>query len=652
MKVQREQVEAAVGVILRIPSLVLAELWFRTDIEKLTDQSEDVSFVITVFYYLSLCFAMALAALPLKNLVNLYIYVVCAGLLAMNWYMSHRFVTTEISQETLRYFFLSDLSELQRIFLHLFFQCITSSFVCFLQEITNWTRFVFLAFSLPFVAKLMGMSGDIISAVHNFSTIFTILLLGVIVYNDLSNILTTVRILLGKLSEAIQEFGWIPVILASWNTLNVGIQLLIFCMYMFLSQFYVLFKSGSSLILKENYTVICLSVIGSCCATPISLIALSVAISYASYFILKCTKIYLQGWQGYMNDNDTFRGWTEGGTMLLIAFQTGLTDLKPMQRTFMMSILLFIVASSLIESMYEVADPILLSLSASHNKNLYKHARAVFLFICLWIFPLYMTYTICHYFNIDFWLLVISSSSVLTSVQSLGSLIVYSLFIYDSLRENPWENLDDVIYYTRATVRILEFLVAVFVVCIGLKESIFGYWSWINFAILIIHCYFNVYKRLQTGWKTFLLRREAVTRVESLPQATTEQLKSLSDVCAICFFVMNQAKITNCNHFFHATCLRKWLYVKDSCPMCHSKIEEKGENTNNSFVILPENDNTENIVNIHNELVDNVDDTESGNESNFSDTFVENDIDSHDIINSAQINEYTPIDRLAEVQES
>jgi hypothetical protein len=80
-----------------------------------------------------------------------------------------------------------------------------------------------------------------------------------------------------------------------------------------------------------------------------------VTISYASYLILTCTKIFLQGWRGYMNDNDTFRGWTEGGTMLLIAFQTGLTDLKPMQRSFLMSILLFIVVSSLIESMYEVS---------------------------------------------------------------------------------------------------------------------------------------------------------------------------------------------------------------------------------------------------------------------------------------------------------
>ena len=51
--VQREQVEAVVGVILRIPSLVLAELWFRTGPQKLADQSDDVNFIITVIYYLS-----------------------------------------------------------------------------------------------------------------------------------------------------------------------------------------------------------------------------------------------------------------------------------------------------------------------------------------------------------------------------------------------------------------------------------------------------------------------------------------------------------------------------------------------------------------------------------------------------------------------
>lgn len=36
---------------------------------------------------------------------------------------------------------------------------------------------------------------------------------------------------------------------------------------------------------------------------------------------------------------------------------------------------------------------------------------------------------------------------------------------------------------------------------------------------------------------------------------------------------MTSAVITYCGHFFHGICLRKWLYVQESCPMCHSSIK-------------------------------------------------------------------------------
>lgn len=94
--------------------------------------------------------------------------------------------------------------------------------------------------------------------------------------------------------------------------------------------------------------------------------------------------------------------------------------------------------------------------------------------------------------------------------------MVYTLFMYDSIRTEPWENLDDVIYLARAITRVMEFIVAVFVVLYGVIESLFGEWSWFNSAILIVHCYFNVWQRLQSGWKSFLLRWEAVKKVNVL----------------------------------------------------------------------------------------------------------------------------------------
>lgn len=35
---------------------------------------------------------------------------------------------------------------------------------------------------------------------------------------------------------------------------------------------------------------------------------------------------------------------------------------------------------------------------------------------------------------------------------------------------------------------------------------------------------------------------------------------------------MGSAVITYCGHFFHGNCLRKWLYVQETCPMCHQAI--------------------------------------------------------------------------------
>lgn len=38
---------------------------------------------------------------------------------------------------------------------------------------------------------------------------------------------------------------------------------------------------------------------------------------------------------------------------------------------------------------------------------------------------------------------------------------------------------------------------------------------------------------------------------------------------------MNSAVITPCSHFFHAGCLKKWLYVQETCPLCHSQLKSQ-----------------------------------------------------------------------------
>ena len=43
---------------------------------------------------------------------------------------------------------------------------------------------------------------------------------------------------------------------------------------------------------------------------------------------------------------------------------------------------------------------------------------------------------------------------------------------------------------------------------------------------------------------------------------------------------MKTASMMPCGHLFHASCLKKWLYVQDRYPLCSSKITSKESNEN------------------------------------------------------------------------
>lgn len=50
---------------------------------------------------------------------------------------------------------------------------------------------------------------------------------------------------------------------------------------------------------------------------------------------------------------------------------------------------------------------------------------------------------------------------------------------------------------------------------------------------------------------------------------------------------MNSAVITPCSHFFHAGCLKKWLYVQETCPLCHSQLKSQTPTTAGSSQDTP-----------------------------------------------------------------
>lgn len=69
--------------------------------------------------------------------------------------------------------------------------------------------------------------------------------------------------------------------------------------------------------------------------------------------------------------------------------------------------------------------------------------------------------------------------------------------------------------------------------------------------------------------------REAIAKLQEAKgvlsrfrRATSLELSSLEDVCAVCLGAMRAARVTPCAHYFHADCLRRCLAASDRCPIC------------------------------------------------------------------------------------
>lgn len=159
--------------------------------------------------------------------------------------------------------------------------------------------------------------------------------------------------------------------------------------------------------------------------------------------------------------------------------------------------------------------------------------------------------------------------------------MIYALFLIDARSDTMWEKLDDYIYYIKAFGNTVEFIFGIFLFFNGCLILLFENGGSIRAIMMCIHAYFNIWRQAKSGWETFIKRRTAVTKIESLTDATQEDLERYNDVCAICYQELANAKITRCNHFFHGVCLRKWLYVQDICPLCHENLQTNLNGTDN-----------------------------------------------------------------------
>ncbi|KAG7510491.1 RING finger protein 145-like [Solea senegalensis] len=581
------RLEELANVALRVPSILVLDLLYKCDIDGLTEhlkaKNEDMLFkykyVIWNLYYLGHLINVVVLLLPLRHIVMLYLHILAALLL----YMGHQ-ISKDYVREELHFGFegavFRDSSTFNRFVSALTSQIILCTLCAFLMKTKKvW---LFSAHMLPLLARLCTVPHATLLTVNTFSMGLTGA--GIAVFL-LSHLFVPYRLAKAAYSELLQVevielYRLLAVGISLWNKFAVPVLFTVFWFVLFIVQLCSdIMSSNSASPSHQGIMFLLLSSVSECCATPYSLLGLTFVVSYLALGLLNLCKFYLGGYAAVQNENVMHRGVTEGVTLLLLALQTGLLDMQALQRTFLLSIILFIVVTSTLQSMVEITDPIILALGASRNRSSWKHFRGLSMCLLLLVFPVFMAYRISQFFHMDFWLLILVSSCMLTSLQVTGTMLIYGLFMVELFRSDPIESLDEIIYWVNAISRVLEFVVALCVVAYGTWESLFGEWSWMGASVIIIHSYFNVWLRGQSGWRSFLLRQEAAKKINSLPRATAQQLQQHNDVCSICFQEMSSGVITYCRHFFHGNCLRKWLYVQETCPMCHQTVQPTIDHT-------------------------------------------------------------------------
>jgi len=582
---QDEFIETALGAILRTPGLILCDYWHQKCLDYSVPKSLELTELSESSLHLSvLLLGLLILLLPYEKLVNLYMHITVGVLLIVIEIVSRVYLEEELAIEESQnqHELVSSPAYYKRQILQISSIIAISSgnawCIGFKNPVMKWFPNIYL---LPILVRMLDYPIDLLPLVAKGASLTSLAFVILYLVHITPSIFRFAQASLITWKILASVYGNFQTLIYVMTKLFDPVQFVLYWIALFASYLwfqYVKFQE-KNLELSDigEWYVILLLILSEICDSPLTLIASCLAVMALSNGVIRMTNAYLNSCKSHAPPSTAvLSGITEGMVMFLLSMQTGLIDMKLPQRLGAMSIILFIVAASLFQTILEITHPVLLALSAA-SRNIWSHIKVLILCGVLCVIPAYMSYLLISTVDLDLWTMVVISSSLLTSIQVVGHLIHYMLYLYDSFRSSdPLDSLDDWVFYLKSAVHALELISALFVVCAGIKEAATGHWSFLNSIVLVVHCYFNVWVRIKNGWRAFLLRQAAVDRILTLVDATEKELQSHNDVCAICYSDMQtSAKVTPCGHYFHGGCLKKWLFVQDHCPMCSAKIIEE-----------------------------------------------------------------------------
>nr|XP_022339803.1 RING finger protein 145-like [Crassostrea virginica] len=310
------------------------------------------------------------------------------------------------------------------------------------------------------------------------------------------------------------------------------------------------------------------------CRTHVGLLSISVVVARVTPYARLLLEKFLCGFRKIDRHIHSTEGLPEGLFCFLLNINFGEVKelhidahLDVQRRLRRIHVTSFFVIAVFLETTYQMLDTKIMSFVGSTNKFL-NHIRALMTYFLLLFSSCYIIYTVCKLASTAT-ALTLASLTCSTIIQILGSLLVYTLILFDV--KYSIENLDDTIFYIETSVCILSLA--------GSMISPFsGFWmieveglGWT--LCLIVHIYYQ-WNKFKNGYDDFISWENGRKKINSFIWATKEEIRNYDDVCSICLHGMSSARITPCRHLYHQGCLQKWLKDYMTCPLCSCRISE------------------------------------------------------------------------------
>ncbi|KAF3420947.1 hypothetical protein E2986_10465 [Frieseomelitta varia] len=528
-----------------------------------------------------------------KHLIIVYLYLISVGVIFISYWSNistMKAIITYVSTHESTTSILDDILYLNLkyvlnegpgflIIQNYILQCLLASIFYYIHLAPKHPvlqKFLVLSFMTPSIVGICPLPTQVLNHVPVFAALLPLAVCKFVIWYHGITVLNTLYMGYQHARNFISNYGLSALAETEWIRLNVPCVLRMFWMLRVGAQVFQILGNHYG---EETFTyyIMLRSLLVNGCETLTAVLGMTSIISFICDYI----GCFFQ-WVLLTEDEDEKSIGTVSAILFyVLALQTGLTSLDREKRLIRLCRNFCLLFTAVLHFVHNIVNPLLMSLSASHNPALHRHIRALAVCVFLILFPMSLLVFLWTHYSVSTWLLAVSVFSIEVIVKVLVSLAIYSLFLIDAYRSVFWEQLDDCVYIIRSFGNTIEFAFGIILFFNGFWILVFESGGAIRAVMICIHAYFNIWQEARSGWSVFMKRRSAVNKINSLPEAKAEQLRTLDDVCAICYQEMHSAKITHCNHYFHSVCLRKWLYVQDSCPLCH-EILYRVENSQNN----------------------------------------------------------------------